>query len=237
MSREEELKSNPLLNDKRTIEVVERILSKNDIEANKLREIWRAHGIYVVNLMSSPGSGKTTLLENLAELGGLNFGVIEGDLETNRDADRLKAIGVRAHQITTGSACHLEAHMVKKALDSFALEGLEYLVIENVGNLVCPASYDLGAHINIALLSIPEGDDKVLKYPTMFRAVDVLLLTKVDLIDYFDYSLERIKADMQKLKPDARIIEVSSKDEASIKRVADLLEQRRASGFISNHIF
>lgn len=236
--RTEEIQKNPLLNDKKTIEVVERILSKNDQEANKLREIWQEEGgVYVINLMSSPGAGKTTLLEETAQKGKFTFGVIEGDLETNRDAERLEKVGVRAHQITTGTACHLEANMVRKALDSFAIKGLDYLFIENVGNLVCPGSYDLGAHLNVVLLSVPEGCDKVLKYPTIFRAADVVLITKMDLAPYFDYDVNRVYEDMAKVRPDAEIFEISTKDEASFQKWLECVAEKKKSGYTSNYIF
>lgn len=233
----ETVKNNPLLNDQKTLQVVERILSQNDMEANRLREVWRQKGIYVINLMSSPGAGKTTLLERLAILAPFKFGVIEGDLETNRDAKRLESVGIRAHQITTGTACHLEAKMISKALETFSLDGLELLFIENVGNLVCPASYDLGAHLNIALLSVPEGDDKVLKYPTMFRCVDILLVTKWDLIDYFEYDFERVKEEFKKLKPQGEILRISSRDENSLRELIKNIQDKIASNYTSAHIF
>lgn len=235
--RAENLRNNPLL-DTKTVKVVERILSKNDQEANRLREVWKRYpGLYVVNLMSSPGAGKTTLLEHIASEAKFTFGVIEGDLETNRDAERLEKVGVRAHQITTGMACHLEAHMISRALESFSLEGLDYLFIENVGNLVCPASYDLGAHLNLALLSVPEGDDKVLKYPSMFRAADAVLLTKTDLAEHFDYDVNRIITDMGRLKPEAETLRISSKKPDDIRQVVQFLESKKSGGFVSDHIF
>lgn len=233
--RAEELSKNPNLSDKKIVDAVERILSKNDKEANRLREGWGE--TYVINLMSSPGSGKTTFLESLARLNPFKFGVIEGDLETNRDAERLLKLGINAYQITTGSACHLEASMVSKALAYMPLVGLDVLFIENVGNLVCPASYDLGAHLNVALLSIPEGDDKVLKYPTMFRTVDALFLTKCDLIDYFDFSIDRVKDDLYKLNPKARFFMSSSKDSSSIEALANYFLECKRGGFISESVF
>ncbi len=232
-----DFENNPLLNSKKTLQVVERILSRNDMEANRLREIWKSKNLYVVNLMSSPGSGKTTLLENLAKYADFKFGVIEGDLETSRDAERLERAGVRAHQITTGTACHLEAKMVSKALDSFSLDGLDILFIENVGNLVCPASYDLGAHINIGLLSVPEGDDKVLKYPTMFRCIDLLLLTKWDIKEHFEYDYERIAGDYKKLKPQGEIMTLNSKSKESLQWFIEWLKKRKSENYTSGHIF
>jgi hydrogenase nickel incorporation protein HypB len=234
--RKEELEKNANF-DSKMVEVATKILSKNDKEANALREVWKEHnGLYVINLMSSPGSGKTTLLENLAGTKSFSFGVIEGDLETNRDAERLEAKGVRAHQITTGNACHLEAKMVSNALSSFKLDGLDLLFIENVGNLVCPASYDLGAHLNVALLSVPEGDDKVLKYPTMFRTVDALIITKWDLKPHFDFDESRVRDDLKQLNPNAKVFTLSSKDE-SIKDIVSYFSECKSSGFISESVF
>jgi len=233
----ENIKNNPILKELKKVEAVERILSKNDIEANKLREIWREKNLFVVNIMSSPGSGKTTLLENLAKNSTLKFGVLEGDLETNRDADRLKALGVDAYQITTGTACHLEAKMVRDALPNIDMDNIEFLFIENVGNLVCPASYDLGAHLNIALLSVPEGDDKVLKYPTMFLAIDALFVTKWDLVNYFTFDKERVLNDLKKLKPEAEVFELDSRSKESAAVFEDFLRNKKSIKYTSNHIF
>lgn len=236
MQRKEELAKNANFNTK-MVEVATKILSKNDKEANRLREVWKTHkDLYVINLMSSPGSGKTTMLESLADTKSFEFGVIEGDLETNRDAERLEAKGVRAYQITTGNACHLEAKMVSNALENFKLDGLDLLFIENVGNLVCPASYDLGAHLNVALLSIPEGDDKVLKYPTMFRTVDALIITKWDLKPHFDFDENRVRDDLKQLNPNAKVFTLSSKDE-SIKDIVSYFSECKSSGFISESVF
>jgi hydrogenase nickel incorporation protein HypB len=223
----ENLHANPQLNDAKTIEVITKILDKNDHEAAHNREHFEKNGVLAINLMSSPGSGKTTLLEKLADVANFKFGVIEGDLETNRDADRLKAKGIEAHQIQTGSACHLDAFMVHKALHHMNLEDIDVCFIENVGNLVCPASYDVGAHLNIVLVSIPEGNDKIAKYPVMFRQADLILFTKTDLLPYFDYDIEAEKATARKLKPNVDILEVNINDIESIKAVADWIEFKR----------
>ena len=215
----EHLHANPQLNDKKTIDVITKILDKNDHEAAHNRAHFDDHNVLAINLMSSPGSGKTTLLEKLAESGKLKFGVIEGDLETNRDTDRLKAKGVPAYQIQTGSACHLDAFMVHKGLHDMPMDDIDVCFIENVGNLVCPASYDVGSHLNVVLVSVPEGDDKIPKYPVMFRAADLILITKTDLLPHFDFSLEEAKAEARKLKPGVDIMEVSTKDDASIQNV------------------
>jgi hydrogenase nickel incorporation protein HypB len=217
----ETLHHNPQLNDAKTISVISKILEKNDHEAAHNRQHFDAHGVLAINLMSSPGSGKTTLMERLSEVADFSFGVIEGDLETSRDADRLNAKGIEAFQIQTGSACHLDAFMVHKGLHAIDWQDKDVCFIENVGNLVCPASYDVGSHLNVVLVSIPEGQDKVAKYPVMFRQADLVLFTKVDLLPYFDYDLEAEKAEARKIKPNVDILEINSNDPASIKRFAD----------------
>jgi len=171
-----------------SVEVLANLLSENDRIAAHNREHFDRHRVLALNLMSSPGAGKTSLLEaTIDALGGeISIGVIEGDLETENDARRIRARGVEAIQIATGSACHLDAHMVHDALHHMDLDRLDVLFIENVGNLVCPASFDLGQHRNITLLSVPEGDDKPAKYPVMFRAADLVLLSKTDLLPYLD---------------------------------------------------
>ena len=166
------------------VTVLQGLLTENDHQAAHNREHFDQHGVLTLNLMSSPGAGKTSLLEaTIDALGGrLKIAVIEGDLETENDAVRIRAKGVPAVQIATGSACHLDAHMVHGALHNLDLDGVDLLFIENVGNLVCPASFDLGQHRNVALISVPEGDDKPAKYPVMFRAADLVLCTKSDLL-------------------------------------------------------
>jgi hydrogenase nickel incorporation protein HypB len=223
----ENIHANPQLNDKKTVDVIKKILDKNDQEALHNRVHFDEHNVLAINLMSSPGSGKTTLLEKMADLTPFKFAVIEGDLETSRDADRLKAKGINAYQIQTGSACHLDAFMVHKALHHVPLEPIDVCFVENVGNLVCPASYDVGTHINIVLVSVPEGNDKIAKYPVMFRAADLILITKTDLLPHFDYDLESEKKDARKIKPNVDIIEVNIKDEKSIQKVIDWIEFKR----------
>ena len=219
--------ANPQLNDKKTIDVISKILDKNDHEAGHNRAHFDKRGVLAINLMSSPGSGKTALLEKFADLAEFKFGVIEGDLQTNRDADRLRAKGIPAYQIQTGSACHLDAFMVHKGLHDMPLEDLDVCFVENVGNLVCPASYDVGTHLNIVLVSIPEGNDKIAKYPVMFRKADLILITKTDLLPYIDYDVESEKREARKLKPNVDILEVNIKDDESIKRVLEWIEFKR----------
>ncbi len=215
---------NPQLNDKKTVEIITKILDKNDHEADHNREHFDSHGVLCINLMSSPGSGKTTLLEALATKSDLKFCVVEGDLETNKDADRLVSKGIKAQQIQTGSACHLDAFMVHKALHHLDMDSVDVCFIENVGNLVCPASYDVGSHLNIVLVSIPEGEDKIAKYPVMFERADLILFTKTDLLPYFEYDLEKEKQSARRLKPSVDILEFSTKDEESIKKVANWIK-------------
>ncbi|MGP1580989.1 MAG: hydrogenase nickel incorporation protein HypB [Wolinella sp.] len=228
--------NNPNLSTK-NVEVVQRILSKNDREAQKLRERFLASRTYAINFMSSPGSGKTTLLEQMARLGEISFSVIEGDLETNRDAKRLNDAGIKAFQITTGEACHLEAAMITRALSELEWQSEDFLMIENVGNLVCPASYDLGCMMNIVLLSVPEGDDKVLKYPSMFLCADAVVITKSDMTDYFGFRTDRVKEDLLELNKRIALLQTSSKDPESIRRFVRFLHEQKECGYVSSHTF
>ena len=203
-----------------TVAVLKRLLDANDHEAAHNREHFDAHGVLVINLMSSPGSGKTRLLEATIEAlaGELRIGVIEGDLETENDAARIRAKGVPAHQITTGTACHLDAHMIHHALDHVPLAGLDLLFIENVGNLVCPASFDLGQHRNVTLLSVTEGDDKPAKYPVMFRAADLMLIAKTDLLPAIEeFSTGRATQAFRALAQAGPVLAVSAKTGAGLE--------------------
>ena len=223
----EHLHHNPQLNDSKTISVIQKILDKNDHEAAHNREHLEKKGILGINLMSSPGSGKTTLLEQLADVADFRFGVVEGDLETSKDAQRLQAKGIPAMQIQTGSACHLDAFMVHKGLHEMPLDDLDVCFVENVGNLVCPASYDVGTHLNIVLVSVPEGEDKIAKYPVMFRQADLVLITKTDLLPYFKYDIENEKAQARRIKPNVDILEVNINDRASLQSVVDWINFKR----------
>lgn len=198
---------------KAAVEILQGLLSENDRQAAHNRAHLDRHGVLAVNLMSSPGAGKTALLETTLErlAGRLRIAVIEGDLETENDAERIRAKGVPAVQITTGGACHLDAHMIHDALHQLELAELDLLFIENVGNLVCPASFDLGHHHNVILLSVPEGDDKPAKYPVMFRAADLLLLTKTDLLQVMDdFEPERAEHCLRQLASKAPMLELSA---------------------------
>ena len=223
----EHLHHNPQLNDAKTISVIQKILDKNDHEAEHNRQHFNNKGILGINLMSSPGSGKTTLLEYMADVADFKFGVVEGDLETTKDADRLKAKGIPAMQIQTGSACHLDAFMVHKGLHDMPLDDLDVCFVENVGNLVCPASYDVGTHLNIVLVSVPEGEDKIAKYPVMFRQADLILITKTDLLPYFKYDIENEKVEARRIKPNVDILEVNINDVSSVQSVVDWINFKR----------
>jgi len=223
----ENIHHNPQLNDAKTISVIQKMLDKNDHEARHNRAHFDNHKVLGINLMSSPGSGKTTLLENLVDIADFKFAVVEGDLETSRDANRLKAKGIDAVQIQTGSACHLDAFMVHKGLHNLSLENIDVCFVENVGNLVCPASYDVGTHLNIVLVSVPEGEDKIAKYPVMFRSADLILFTKTDLLPHFEYDIEKEKMEARKLKPNVDILEVSIKDKQSLQNVVDWINFKR----------
>ena len=223
----EQLHHNPQLNDAKTISVIQKILDKNDHEAEHNREHFNRNGILGINLMSSPGSGKTTLLEHMAGIADFKFGVVEGDLETSKDADRLKAKGIPAMQIQTGSACHLDAFMVHKGLHDMPIDELDVCFVENVGNLVCPASYDVGTHLNVVLVSVPEGEDKIAKYPVMFRQADLVLITKTDLLPYFQYDVEAEKAEARRIKPNVDILEVNINVKSSIQAVVDWINFKR----------
>ncbi len=211
------------------LEVQMRILSRNDEVAAHNREHFRKRGILSVNLMGSPGSGKTAVLEATARaLGGAQLGAVAGDLATDNDARRLEAAGIRSRAITTGQACHLDAEMVHHALHHFDLGGIEYFFIENVGNLVCPAVYDLGQAVNVVALSVTEGEDKPLKYPTMFAKADMVLLTKVDLLIHLpQIRIAAIEEALKQVMPEPRIIWISAYEGVGVQRWAEWLEQRK----------
>ncbi len=214
------------------VEVLESLLSENDRQAAHNRAHFDKYGVLAINLMSSPGAGKTTLLERTVNLlkDQYRIAVIEGDLETETDAQRLRARGVTAIQITTGSACHLDAHMVHDALHRLRLVELDLLFIENVGNLVCPASFDLGHHLNVTLLSVTEGDDKPAKYPVMFRAADVMLLTKADLLPVIEeFDAGRATANLRNLASSVPVYSLSSKTGRGIQTWIDWLHEQVAT--------
>jgi len=202
-----------------------KILRANEELAGKNRAQFNEKGVLVVNLVGSPGCGKTTFLEALvARLDGRAApAVIEGDLASTIDAQRIEKLGVPVVQINTEGACHLDATMVAAACDALDLNRVDLLVIENVGNLVCTAGFDLGEHLRIVILSTSEGDDKVAKYPTIFQKSDALLVTKTDLVPYGDFSIDRVTADMKRLAPGARLFQLSARTGEGVQPVADWL--------------
>jgi len=189
------------------------VLATNEQLAQQNKKIFREAGVTAINIMGSPGAGKTTLLERTLERlqGLLKAGVIEGDIYTAKDAERIEAHGVPVVQINTGGACHLDAQMVQKVLPDFKLEQLDLMIIENVGNLVCPVEFNLGEEHKVTVLSIIEGDDKPLKYPLIFKESTAVVLNKVDLLDFCDVNMDNLKRDILSINPDIKIFEISSR--------------------------
>ena len=213
-----------------TVDVRRRVLEANEAAARLLRERFAARTL-VPNLISSPGSGKTTLLEaTVRQLAGrLRLAVIEGDIATERDADRLRALGAPAYQILTGGACHLDARQVDRALAEANFGELDLLFIENVGNLICPTSYDLGEDFKVALLSVTEGDDKPFKYPAIFARAEVAVLTKVDLLPHVSFDLDAVREQFATLNPAGELLLTSSTTGEGLPEWCALLERRLAA--------
>ena len=207
------------------INVIKSVMEASDAVAAENRKRLDAAGVVAINLLSAPGSGKTTLLEKTIPALGADAqaAVLVGDLQTTRDAERLAGVGSAVTQINTGKGCHLSPTEVAKGIDSLDLTGLKYLFIENVGNMVCPAAFDLGEHLRVVLLSTPEGDDKVAKYPTLFQGADVILLTKVDLIGVLDYNIGRVREDLSHINTRAPLIELSCFSGAGMDQWLDWL--------------
>nr|WP_321467194.1 hydrogenase nickel incorporation protein HypB [uncultured Desulfobulbus sp.] len=220
--------------DTKVVEVNRSLLEANQKQAHSNRHHIESMGALAINMISSPGSGKTTLLERTIEVlkDTVKIGVIEGDIETERDADRIRSKGIPAVQLTTGGACHLDAPMVHgglHVLEHFAKgQGYDLIFIENVGNLVCPSTFDLGEHRRVILLSVPEGSDKPAKYPATFRGADLVLITKTDLLPHFDFSLEEARKESETLKPGVPIIELSSTTGDGFEQWIDYLKQMLA---------
>jgi len=202
-------------------------MKSNEDMVLKNRQIFNAHQIPVINMMSSPGSGKTSILEKTIKklCPKINIAVLEGDLQTDRDARRIAKYGVQVAQINTDGACHLDANMVNRALSAFDFSKIDLFFIENVGNLVCPAGFDLGENYRVNLVSIPEGDDKVIKYPVIFRKCDVLLINKIDLLPYISFNLERLKSEALNIRPDMKILEISCLTDEGIQDWYKWLEE------------
>jgi hydrogenase nickel incorporation protein HypB len=213
----------------RMVEVRKNILKQNDAIARALRERFRNQSISAVSLVSSPGSGKTTFLEKTLTLLRPRYRVaaLVGDLATENDADRLARSGAPVKQITTGTLCHLEAGMIQKALDGWDVGKLDFLFIENVGNLVCPSSYDLGEDLRLVLLSVTEGEDKPLKYPSIFNSADVAVITKMDLAAAVEFDEQAAYRNIQAVRPGMETLKVSAKTGSGIAEYLDFLEHRR----------
>jgi hydrogenase nickel incorporation protein HypB len=210
----------------RLIQVRQHILKQNDMVARALRDRFREAGVYVISLVSSPGTGKTTFLEKLLGLLRARYRVaaLVGDLATDNDAERLRRAGVPIRQITTGTVCHLEAEMVRKTLEGWTLEELDFLFLENVGNLVCPATYDLGEDLRLVLLSVTEGEDKPLKYPPIFNSADVAVITKMDLAAAVEFDRAAAHRNIQSVRPGMQVFEVSAKTGEGLDRLVCFLE-------------
>lgn len=210
------------------ISVVRNILEANDRIAEQNRELFKENNLFVINLMSSPGAGKTSLLEKTIEALKLNLriGVIEGDIQTSQDAERIAKKGVPVVQINTGGACHLDGNMIRETFEEFNFKELDLLVVENVGNLVCPAEFKVGEDLKVMILSVAEGDDKPSKYPLMFYESKVLLINKIDLLPYVDCSLEKVREDSLRINPDLTIFPVSCKTGEGLEAWYSWLRER-----------
>lgn len=215
----------------RIVEVRQNVLKKNDLLARALRLRFHDAGIFVVSMVSSPGSGKTALLEKTLTLLQSEFRVaaLTGDLATENDAARLARSGAPVKQISTGTLCHLEAAMIESALDGWTLDDLDFLFIENVGNLVCPSSYDLGEDVRLVLMSVTEGEDKPLKYPTIFNSADVAVITKVDLAAAVEFDEAAARRNIEAVRPEMTVTKVSAKSGEGMAPYLDLLKSHRAA--------
>jgi hydrogenase nickel incorporation protein HypB len=217
------------VDDARKIIAVEKaVLAKNDRMAETNRAEFRRRGMLVLNILSSPGSGKTAFVaRTLAELAGkVSCGVIVGDLATDNDAKRLRGHGAPVVQVTTDGRCHLEANMVAAAAKELGLDGMQILIIENVGNLVCPSAHDLGEDLRVVMLSVTEGEDKPLKYPTMFKTADIAIVSKMDIAEAVEFDREAALENIKRIAPQARVFEVSSRSGAGMGAWCDFLRER-----------
>ena len=215
--------------DYKIVEVKENLLIENNDKAKELREKLTNKGIFFINVMASPGSGKTTLLTKLINVlkQDYSIGVMEADIDGDVDADRIhKLTGVSSIQVHTSGACHLTAQMVEDAINSFDVKDINLLILENVGNLVCPAEFDTGAHLNLVLLSIPEGDDKPLKYPLMFEVADMVAITKIDTLPAFNFSFEKCEQNIHMRNKNIDIFQVSALKEKGIDELANALKEK-----------
>jgi len=217
-----------MCDDDKKIDIKTPVMEKNDMIAGENRRYLQGLNLLTLNLISSPGAGKTTVLEAMARYFGSRMAVIEGDVQTRRDAERIEKAGCRAWQIETGGACHLDAGAVKHALGHMELEKdeLSLLAIENVGNLICPSGYDLGEDIRIGLLSTPEGDDKVLKYPSLFSSIDLMIINKMDLAAHLDFDVERTIEECRSLNPEVRVFTVSARTGEGMEELCTFIQSQ-----------
>ena len=213
------------MNDVRVIEVKENILADNDKEAQILRDKLKSKKTFLMNLMSSPGSGKTTTLVRTVEQlkDKINIGIMEADVDSDVDAKTMASAGVKSIQLHTGGMCHLDAAMTEQGLNELGYDGLDLVVLENVGNLICPAEFDTGAAKNVMILSVPEGHDKPLKYPLMFSKVDALLINKIDVAPYFDFDMDKLREYVGKLNKNVKIFPISAKTGEGVREWTDWL--------------
>lgn len=209
----------------RVIEIKQSVFKNNDEQAEKLRGELKSKGVFLLNLMSSPGSGKTTTLKATinALKDKLKIGVMEADIDSDVDAIKIAETGVKSIQLHTGGMCHLDAAMTKQGVEALGIDGVELAILENVGNLVCPAEFDTGAVKNVMILSVPEGDDKPLKYPLMFKVSDVVLINKIDVLPYFDFDVEKCKECIKHRNPNAKIFLICAKTGEGIEEWATWL--------------
>lgn len=216
-----------------TVELGTPLLARNEEIAEEIRYLCQENGIYLVNIMSSPGAGKTTLLEKGIKFlqAKLRVAVIEGDIATTRDADRISAHGIEAVQLNTNGACHLDARMVYQAIKKLDLKNLDLILVENIGNLVCPAEFNLGERLRIVLLSTTEGNDKIVKYPVMFRDAQMFILNKIDLIPYTDFSLDELQKDLSIINPELEVFQVSARLDQGVEdwanRIINLVQENK----------
>ncbi len=210
----------------KTIEIKKSVFSDNTKIANELRENLSEKGIFLLNLMSSPGSGKTTTLINLINRlkDKIKIAVMEADVDSNVDAEKIQnATGIQTLQIHTGGLCHMDASMVKQGIENLDLSNIDLCILENVGNLVCPAEFDTGASLNIMLLSVPEGDDKPIKYPLMFSTVDLVVVNKIDVLKLFNFDIKRFEENVKSRNPNAKIMQISAKTGFGVQNLADFI--------------
>ena len=214
----------------RILEVKQSVFANNDAQADKLRQELKEKGIYLLNLMSSPGSGKTTTLTRLiaALQDDLKIGVMEADIDSDVDAKTIAATGAKAIQLHTGGMCHLDAAMTRQGLEGLESNDADLVILENVGNLVCPAEFDTGAVANMAILSVPEGHDKPLKYPLMFQVCDTVLINKIDVAPYFDFDFDKCREYIHMRNPKAKIFPISAKTGEGVEAVAAFLKEEVA---------